>query len=113
MEILKETKGLQAQLVADRRYLHKNAEIGFDLPKTTEYIRRRLREIGLSPSPCGRAGVDRKGAKVLFASCGYGRFAYSRTFGGAVCSKKRTYARLWTRYARGDAAWSGSCFEKA
>ncbi len=57
MEILKETKGLQAQLVADRRYLHKNAEIGFDLPKTTEYIRRRLREIGLSPSPCGRAGV--------------------------------------------------------
>ncbi len=57
MELLKEAKGLQAQLVADRRYLHKNAELGFDLPKTSEYIQRRLREIGLSPRPCGRSGI--------------------------------------------------------
>ena len=57
MEILNEAKDLQPQLVADRRYLHKNAEIGFELPKTTEYIQRRLRELGLSPQPCGRAGI--------------------------------------------------------
>lgn len=57
MEILKESKGLQAQLVADRRYLHKNAEVAFDLPKTTEYIQHRLREIGLSSRPCGRSGI--------------------------------------------------------
>ena len=57
MGILNEAKDLQPQLVADRRYLHKNAEIGFELPKTTEYIQRRLRELGLSPQPCGRAGI--------------------------------------------------------
>ncbi len=32
-----------------RRHLHQNAEIGFDLPKTTEYVKSKLSELSLFP----------------------------------------------------------------
>ena len=48
---------LRDQLIADRRVLHGYAETGFDLPKTTAYVEARLRELGLTPVRCGRAGI--------------------------------------------------------
>ena len=48
---------LRDQLIADRRVLHSYAETGFDLPKTTAYVEARLRELGLTPVRCGRAGT--------------------------------------------------------
>ena len=47
--ILKEANALQEVIVRDRRYFHKNAEIGHDLPITTEYVLKRLREMGYEP----------------------------------------------------------------
>lgn len=44
---------LREQVVADRRYLHANAEFGMELPKTGAYVRSRLEEMGYSVTPCG------------------------------------------------------------
>lgn len=40
-----------------RRALHAMAETGFDLPKTTEYIKKALQKEGLSPRTFGSCGV--------------------------------------------------------
>ena len=45
-KLLKEAQGLQENLVAWRRYLHKNAELGFDLPKTAGFVESALKEMG-------------------------------------------------------------------
>ena len=37
---------LQDQMVADRRYLHQNPELGFELPLTAAYVKKRLAEMG-------------------------------------------------------------------
>ena len=57
MEIFMEAKKMAKTLSADRRYLHNNAEVGFSLPKTKGYVEKRLREMGYTPKPCGKAGI--------------------------------------------------------
>ncbi len=47
--ILEEAKALQDVIVKDRRYLHQNAELGHDLPITTAYVLKRLKEMGYDP----------------------------------------------------------------
>ena len=44
-------------LSEDRRYLHKNAEVGFDLPDTTAYVVKRLEDLGYTPKKCGKGGI--------------------------------------------------------
>ncbi len=44
-------------LIAHRRYLHENAEVGFDLHITRSYIMETLERMGYSPKKCGRIGV--------------------------------------------------------
>ncbi len=56
-EILKGAKAIQKELVAIRRELHRRAEIGFDLPKTTAFVQEKLQEYGYQPKPCGKSGV--------------------------------------------------------
>ncbi len=46
-----------AQMQKDRRYLHKNAEVGFDLPSTFSYVKKRLKELGYTPKPIGRYAI--------------------------------------------------------
>ncbi len=57
MDILNEAKQMQPQLTQWRRYLHANAETGFDLPQTTAFIKAELTKMGYQPKDCGRAGV--------------------------------------------------------
>ena len=52
--LLKEAEKLQAELVEHRRYLHQNAEVGFDLPKTAKYIEKQLHAMGYAPNGAGR-----------------------------------------------------------
>lgn len=40
-----------------RRYLHKNAEVGFDLEKTCAFIEKTLKSYGYQPHRVGRSGV--------------------------------------------------------
>ena len=42
----KECKDLQEEIVAMRRELHKIPELGFNLPKTREFVVKKLEEIG-------------------------------------------------------------------
>ena len=48
---------MQDKLVEMRRYLHKNAETGFQLKKTLVYIEKQLKSMGYSPKKCGKAGL--------------------------------------------------------
>lgn len=56
-KFLKRAQELEASMKSDRRYLHQNAEIGFDLPITTKYVMDRLQEIGLEPKEICKSGV--------------------------------------------------------
>lgn len=57
MEILKETKTMQESMRMDRRYLHENAELGFQLPKTSAYVFNRLKSMGYTPKRLGRCAL--------------------------------------------------------
>ncbi len=56
-DFLKGAENLRDKLVDHRRYLHENAELGFDLPKTHTYVEKTLRALGYTPKKCGRAGI--------------------------------------------------------
>lgn len=45
-QILTAAKEIESQLIADRRYLHQNPELGFELPLTTTYVKTRLKQMG-------------------------------------------------------------------
>lgn len=44
---------LKEDTIADRRYIHENAEVGLDLPKTKAYVIKKLKDYGLEPKNCG------------------------------------------------------------
>ena len=44
-------------VVAHRRNLHQYAEVGFDLPKTREYITQNLSRIGYEPKTIGNGSI--------------------------------------------------------
>lgn len=45
------------QMQKARRYLHQNAEVGFDLQGTMEYIKAELERLGYQPKPIGRCAL--------------------------------------------------------
>ncbi len=51
-------KKYEEQLIADRRWLHENAEVGMILPRTENYIRTQLEEMGYSPEPWLESGLS-------------------------------------------------------
>ena len=67
MDFYKRALELKDETVADRRYIHENAEAGLELPKTKAYVMDKLKEYGLDPVECGE-GVTAmlgNGGKVL------------------------------------------------
>ena len=56
-DLLTEAKALQDIIVKDRRYIHQNAELGMDLPVTSAYIMKRLKEMGYAPEIIAGSGV--------------------------------------------------------
>ena len=47
--IVSEAKAIENELIAHRRHLHQNPELGFDLPETTAYVMQQLRGYGYEP----------------------------------------------------------------
>ncbi len=47
-DILDEAYTIRETLIKHRRYIHSVAEVGFDLPKTVEYVQNELSDIGIS-----------------------------------------------------------------
>ena len=56
-DFLTEAKALQGELSRHRRWLHAHPGVAFDIAETVDYVRRELESLGLSPVPCGRAGL--------------------------------------------------------
>ncbi len=44
---------LKQETIENRRYFHKNAEVGLDMPKARAYIKEKLTEYGLLAKDCG------------------------------------------------------------
>ena len=47
IDFKKEALEIKDEVVANRRYIHRNAEGGFDLPLTRDCVLKKLEEIGL------------------------------------------------------------------
>jgi hippurate hydrolase len=56
-EIMQQASKDEAKIIEDRRHLHENAETGFELEKTLEYVKGKLTEMGYEPKECGKAGI--------------------------------------------------------
>ena len=56
-KLLQEAEALRAQILAERRWLHENAETGFDLNKTHAFVKQELADMSYQPVDCGRAGI--------------------------------------------------------
>ena len=56
-KLLQEAEALRAQILTERRWLHENAETGFDLNKTHAFVKQELADMGYQPVDCGRAGI--------------------------------------------------------
>jgi amidohydrolase len=52
-DYLKEARQIEAEIVSNRRRIHENAEIGFELPKTVETVKQALRSYGYEPEELG------------------------------------------------------------
>lgn len=50
---LEMAKNIKEDLVSWRRYIHSNAELGFDLPKTIAFVESQLRSFGYEPISLG------------------------------------------------------------
>lgn len=56
-EILEEAMREFSLLKTHYHYLHAHAELGFELPKTYEYVKTELEKMGLYPQKCGKSGI--------------------------------------------------------
>lgn len=56
-EILDSAHEITQELIKDRRELHKNPEAGACLPKTKDYIKKRLSEMGYKPNEICESGI--------------------------------------------------------
>ncbi|SHI81305.1 M20 metallopeptidase family protein [Lutispora thermophila] len=67
---LESANQIKEELISNRRFLHQIPEIGSDLPKTTDFVKKKLTEIGVEPKEICKSGVTatiggKKGGKVF------------------------------------------------
>ncbi|RDU24632.1 M20 metallopeptidase family protein [Anaerosacchariphilus polymeriproducens] len=55
--LLDEAKKLQDTIVSHRRYMHENAEISINLPLTTKYVIKNLKDMGYEPIEICKSGI--------------------------------------------------------
>ncbi len=55
--LLQEAKGIEKDLIRIRRYLHQNAETGFNLNQTLTFVKSELEKLKITPKKCGKAGM--------------------------------------------------------
>lgn len=56
-DVLSRARELESYGIEIRRQIHKNPEIGFELPKTVELVKKELISFGYEPARCGIAGI--------------------------------------------------------
>ena len=68
MDFYERALQLKDELIANRRYLHSNAEVGLHTPIAKSYIKKKLQEYGIESKVCGAglsAMLGKGGGKVL------------------------------------------------
>ncbi|MDL2248172.1 M20 family metallopeptidase [Tyzzerella sp. OttesenSCG-928-J15] len=69
LDYLSRANELKDELTAHRKFIHKNAEVGYKLPKTVEYVKSKLIEMGYEPKEICESGilatVGKEGGKVF------------------------------------------------
>ena len=67
MDFYQRALELNDELIQNRRFFHTNAEVGLRLPKSTEYVIKKLKEYGIEPVRCGEGvtAVVGCGGKVI------------------------------------------------
>ena len=53
---------LKEETVAHRRFFHKKAEVGLEMPKAVEYVMQELSNAGRKPEKCGHGGPAQIGS---------------------------------------------------
>jgi hippurate hydrolase len=56
-DLLVSARSIQDELQSHYEFLHQNAEVGFELPSTTEYVKQTLSGMGIVPEDCGKCGI--------------------------------------------------------
>lgn len=56
-QLLKEAEVYREKIVNNRHYLHRHAEVGFDLTETVAFVKSELEAMGYEPEECGKAGL--------------------------------------------------------
>ena len=69
MPVLNRIAGYAEEMQAWRRWLHRNPELGFELPKTSAFVAERLREIGVDEL---HEGIAKTGIVALIRGQGEG-----------------------------------------
>ena len=64
MDFYERALELREETVSHRRWLHSNAEVGLDMPKTQAYVMEQLKKYGLEPRPCGHGVTAELGQKT-------------------------------------------------
>lgn len=67
MDFYKRALELNDETISHRRFFHKNAETGLNMPVAVEYVMKKLTEFGLEPQKCGYGVTSLlgKGEKTL------------------------------------------------
>ncbi|MGM9588663.1 MAG: M20 family metallopeptidase, partial [Faecousia sp.] len=68
MNYYERAQALKEETVANRRYLHYNAEVGLNMPKAQAYVMEKLAQFGLEPKACGQgvtATIGKPGKCIL------------------------------------------------
>lgn len=56
-QFLEEAKALEAEIIANRRYLHEHPECGFELENTCRFVMEKLSEYGYEPKMICESGI--------------------------------------------------------
>jgi len=56
-ETVKAAEEIKEEMISHRRSIHREAETGFDLERTVEYVKQALDSMGIEYTDCGRCGI--------------------------------------------------------
>lgn len=57
MSMYKEALAMKEEIVANHRWLHQHPELDLDLPQTSAYVEKKLKEMGYEPLRVGSSGI--------------------------------------------------------
>lgn len=57
IDYLEKAKNIESEIIENRRYIHENPELGYDLENTVNFVMNKLKEYGIEGKILGKAGV--------------------------------------------------------